>query len=396
MSAISSDWKTLPPNAQSEAIRQSIAIMRNSRASMARMSQIYAEGRPPSTFTVDSAGVAGVGVRKGTGVGPRNVAMGPAQMANRKSAVSFATDTRFSRSSSEVPDVPKVRPSTDRSRPSTETQRGRTSRAFHTAISASYDEDFNVKDFDTLSPTQLPPLPVLKDKDIKPLDLSKDANVLPALNLIQQSDKDNEIIFLAQSPMEPSYSLIASPPPMKLSPTTATAFTDHTPYSPAYANLTNVSAVNVAPAAPAVPSPASGNNPFSSFMRGPSNAMSPDDMLRAYASRDGGHPTRAGTPMDTVSPRTLTRTPSSPSVKSKISYPQPIEQQPKSKLSYPAFDAPATPEPVRDLDIIPGPPPSMAGVGARTLYQPGQSHSQNRPVSQYQDEDAYGGYGTAS
>ncbi|KIJ25548.1 hypothetical protein M422DRAFT_273483 [Sphaerobolus stellatus SS14] len=51
MSSISGDWKTLPPNAQSEAIRQSIAIMRNSRASMARMSEIYADGRPSSTFT---------------------------------------------------------------------------------------------------------------------------------------------------------------------------------------------------------------------------------------------------------------------------------------------------------------------------------------------------------
>lgn len=185
MSSISTEWKTLPPNAQSEAIRQSIAIMRNSRASMARMSEIYMEGRPSSTFAVEGAGAAGVGVRKGTGVGPRIVSMGPAQMANRKSAISFATDTRFSRSSTDIPDVPKVnaRPSTDRSRPSTETQRGRVSRAFHTAISASSDDDLDAQDFDLVSPVQKggPAVPNPK-KDVTPLDLSKDDHVLAALN----------------------------------------------------------------------------------------------------------------------------------------------------------------------------------------------------------------------
>jgi len=197
MSSISTDWKTLPPNSQSEAIRQSIAIMRNSRASMARMSQVYAEGRPSSTFTVEGGNTAGVGTRKGTGVGPRNVSMGPAQMANRKSAVSFAADTRFSRASTEVPDVPKLgRPSTDRSRPSTETQRGRASRAFHTAISASYPDDFNVQDFDLMSPTQKGGAHVLGDKDIKSLDLAQDVNVQAALTSALSSILSYRILTL--------------------------------------------------------------------------------------------------------------------------------------------------------------------------------------------------------
>ena len=179
MSAISSEWKGLPPNAQSEAIRQSIAIMRNSRASVARMSQVYGEeGRPSSTFSNVNSG----GARKGTGVGLRNPSMVSMDMSQRKSTVSFAADTRFSRPSSEVPDVPKIipRPSQERLRPSTETQRGRASRAFHTAISASYPDDVDAMDA-LMSPTQKGGPAMVGEKDIKQLELSKDESVFPAL-----------------------------------------------------------------------------------------------------------------------------------------------------------------------------------------------------------------------
>ena len=184
MSAISSEWKGLPPNAQSEAIRQSIAIMRNSRASVARMSQVYGqEGRPASTFSsLNAGGAAGIGTRKGTGVGLRNPSMVSADMSQRKSTVSFAADTRFSRSSSEVPDVPKVipRPSQERLRPSTETQRGRASRAFHTAINASYPDDVEAMDA-LMSPTQKGGPAMVGENDIKQLELGKDDSVYPAL-----------------------------------------------------------------------------------------------------------------------------------------------------------------------------------------------------------------------
>lgn len=204
---------------------------------------------------------------------------------------------------------------------------------------------------------------------------------------MHHTDTNNEIIFLAQSPMDPSYTPISPPAPTKLSPTTAASFSDSVPYSPAYANLTHAPAtfgVSSAPVPPTV-APASATAPASPFMRGPSNAMSPDDMLRAYAARDqnGRNSPRPGTPMQAAAARTLSRTPSSPSVKGQISYP--ITEP--TKLSYPAFDAPAAPEPIRGNDIIPGLPPT-----GRTLYQPGQHHR----VSQYNDEDAYGGFGTAS
>ena len=180
MSTISTEWKGLPPSAQSEAIRQSIAIMRDSRASIARMSQLCGEGRPSSTFSSEG-GQAGVGARRGTGVGLRNPAMGSAHMSERKSTVSFAADTRFSSTRPSVElSKPAPRPSTDKMRPSTDTQRGRASRAFHTAISA------NQADHDSMdammSPTQMGGPVMLGDRDIRQLELGKDDSVMPALH----------------------------------------------------------------------------------------------------------------------------------------------------------------------------------------------------------------------
>jgi len=206
-----------------------------------------------------------------------------------------------------------------------------------------------------------------------------------------QTPGANEIIFLAQSPMEPSYSPIPPPPAVQLSPTSASAFTEQTPYSPAYGNTTKAPVVT-AVSSPAPPTPST--NPFSAFMKGPSTVMSPDAMLRAYATRvrEGSASPVPGTPMETAFPRSLSRTPSTPSLKG------------STKISYPAFDAPATPEPIHEVadhSVVPGPPPMMIGIGAgagRTLYQPGQGqaqyHGQGRVVSQYGNDDAYGGYGT--
>ncbi|KAF8487755.1 hypothetical protein JB92DRAFT_2836542 [Gautieria morchelliformis] len=382
MSTISTEWKGLPPNAQSEAIRQSIAIMRNSRASVARMSQVYGdEGRPSSTYSVTGGGAAGIGARKVTGVGLRNPSMLSADMGQRKSAVSFAADTRFSRPSSDIPDVPKAipRPSTERTRPSAETQRSRASRAFHTAISASYPDDVDA----LMSPTQKGGPVMVDDKDIKQLELGKDDSVRPALSsmhrisltsgatltfslVIQhgQPPDDGDFLILAHSPIDPSSSLITAPPATHLTPISATSFTDSTPYSPSYAN-TQAS------------SPPMQNNPFAGFTRGPSNMMSPDAMLRAYATRDGSN-----------SPRSMHMA---------VSHPRPPSPSAQRQY-YPALDAPAQPEPVSNMDLIPGPPPV---AGGRTLYVPGQgvdnaTSSVNRHSAAGNYEDPYGGYGMAA
>lgn len=198
MSTVSSDWKTLPPGTQSEAIRQSIAIMRNSRASMARMSQAYGpDFRPVSIAITQSGDMAGVGMRKGTGVGLRNPVLGPAEMAarksvasyastNRKSAISFAADTKFSRSSEDIPEVPDLPPAIprssgvggDRPRPSIDTQHTRASRAFHVAFTADDAEEFEVT-----SPVQKRnPAQKVSASDLRMSVYIKDENVLPALN----------------------------------------------------------------------------------------------------------------------------------------------------------------------------------------------------------------------
>ena len=104
--------------------------------------------------------------------------------------------------------------------------------------------------------------------------------------------------------------------------------------------------------------------------------MSPDAMLHAYATRDASN-SAPGTPMAVAHP-----TPPTPSAQT---------------YYYPALDAPAQPEPVSNLDLIPGPLPS---AGGRTLYAPGQGrrsvvNAENR-YSTADYEDAYGGYGRAA
>lgn len=105
--------------------------------------------------------------------------------------------------------------------------------------------------------------------------------------------------------------------------------------------------------------------------------MSPDAMLRAYATRDslGSAP---GTPMAVAHP-----TPPPPSAQAHY---------------YPALDAPAQPEPISSLDVVPGPPPAYGG---RTLYAPGRERKSDNVESRYSTtdtyyEDAYGGYGKAT
>ncbi|KAF8587137.1 hypothetical protein K439DRAFT_860402 [Ramaria rubella] len=399
MSTISTEWKGVPPQAQSEAIRQSIAIMRNSRASMARMSQLYdADGeiRPVSVVSsVNSPGAAGVGVgtRKGTGVGLRNPNMSASQLSlnstNRKSKISFAADTRFSRPSLDVPDVPDLpkavpRPSMDRSRPSGDTQRSHASRAFHTAINASDSDDVDV----LMSPKQKGGPQLVDDTHIHQLELGNDESVLPALNMIHHDNGSSEFLFLGQPP-------IASPPATRLSPTSATPFNNHTPYSPSYANYPSTTS-SFSPITPITPSPSSPDltytsaqapappvpviqaqapsqtNPFSGFTRGPSTMMSPDAMLRAYAKRDGSI---KGTPMavnPSVSGSVKRSSSSASSLRSLKSSLKSGRSGPKGEMrsAYSSFDAPAQPERVGvDMDLVPGPPPPASNAyGAYGRY----------------------------
>lgn len=106
--------------------------------------------------------------------------------------------------------------------------------------------------------------------------------------------------------------------------------------------------------------------------------MSPDAMLRAYATRDGNG-SAPGTPMAVAHP----------------TLPTPAAQS----HYYPALDAPAQPEPVNDMDLVPGPLPA---VGGRTLYAPGQGRKgEVNTDSRYSTtddsyEETYGGHGRAA
>ncbi|KAF8575266.1 hypothetical protein K439DRAFT_1665114 [Ramaria rubella] len=193
MSALSPEWKGVPPPAQSEAIRQSIAIMRNSRASVARMSQLEDKG-----------------VRKSIGVGLREPAVGAGSFADRKSTISFAASTRFStaRPSSGFPDLPVPG------------EHLRTSRSFHTTTNATHSEDEDIP----ISPTQLGGPATVHDADLKQLELEFG----PALSMMHNTDDPHDILLLAHAPLDASNAPITAPPATYLPPASAT------PYTPAY------------------------------------------------------------------------------------------------------------------------------------------------------------------
>lgn len=215
--------------------------------------------------------------------------------------------------------------------------------------------------------------------------------------------KDDELLFTS-SPLEPSFSPIASPAPIKLSPTTPDPFSDNTPYNPSYGNVSQSSLPPPDPVAVAMahapvyvspisnPAPvATAGNPFAGFTQSPSAFTSPDEMLRAYAS--GSTP---GTPMAGI-PRTLstTRRPATPtrtlSFKSKRTSGD-GSQKGSSRLStngggsvkYTAFDAPATPEPVVESELE-----DENASFSRMVYAP------HRAIRRVSSDEAYGGYATA-
>ena len=195
MSTISGDWKSISAAGASAAIRSSIASgTRNSTAFS------FGNIRPSSAAGSIVPGQAGIGahynhddqmtqVRTGTGVGLRYPAAVNGS-AERVSRVSFAADTRFSRSSTYT----DSRPSVDSSR------RGIPSRAFHSGyvppvpvvrpeVVSQYNEKIREKEGE-LSPRQTAGPLMLMPDDIRahmqgtnrPGDESGIDEVMPALS----------------------------------------------------------------------------------------------------------------------------------------------------------------------------------------------------------------------
>jgi hypothetical protein len=251
MSTISTDWKPISAAGAQAAIRNSISVDANYRASAFSFGNI----RPASTISVEG-GQAGIGSRARTVLpGQSN---GTAQLRS-----SLATSQTMSERVSRVSFAPDVRPST-------ESRRTVTSRAFHTAIipplpdrkwEVSQTLTLNSDHDESLSPTQTDGPETLSIEDIqahlagketKPLP-SVDA-VMPALRMMRTGDsspqageEEHELLFSAQSATFPA---IPSP--------------THSPRSP---------------------ESASAMSSFMPMQAMPANMMSPDDMLRAYAER---------------------------------------------------------------------------------------------------------------
>ncbi|OCH86291.1 hypothetical protein OBBRIDRAFT_738274 [Obba rivulosa] len=235
MSTISTDWKSVTPAGATAAIRNSIYV--GAEGERNRSSSFSFGGiRPTSTVAVEG-GQAGVGAR-GMLYSQENVSLdepGQPPMAQlRPNVRASAFGERVSRVS--FADAP--RPSADRR-----------TRAFHTAHLPPLPTR---QDSDELSPTQTVGPFSLSAEDIA-VRMSGDAprpsvdSLLPALTMMRNSG--DFTVYNDEHTVPPT------PPPMA-----------HTP----------------APAAEEPMSPIGGHMPMSPM---PIIAMSPDDMLRAYAER---------------------------------------------------------------------------------------------------------------
>jgi hypothetical protein len=173
MSTISTDWKPISAAGAQAAIRNSIAFDANNRASSFSFGNI----RPASTIA--EGGQAGIGSKARTvlpgqsnGTAQLRSSLATSQiMAERVSRVSFAPDVR----------------------PSSETRRTVTSRAFHTSIipplpdrkwDASQTPTLNSDNDESLSPTQTNGPETLSIEDIQAHLAGKETKPLPSVDAV--------------------------------------------------------------------------------------------------------------------------------------------------------------------------------------------------------------------
>ncbi|RDB21605.1 hypothetical protein Hypma_011209 [Hypsizygus marmoreus] len=383
MSTISTDWKSMSAAGANAAIRNSIAVNRDSSA--------FAFGaiRPVSTASAFEGNAAGVGaahmtqVRTGTGVGLRNPnpAAFAAERASRISRVSFA----------------------DTARPSGESRR---TRAFHsayipplptqrtdvistaTALSVYPDSELGVNEKErtseekaTLSPRQAQGPLTLTPEDIRARiqgrgspqtkEESEYDEVMPALSMMrtgslkdsssQQSDpnaqnQDDDYLFTTLPvPPTPTYSKPSSP---------------ISPFAPSYTGATY---------APTTTSSYAPSSPFSTSTSSTAVAtpvaMSPDEMLRAYAERKAANSSPAPTQTPKKGGRKM-------SIRASLGGGNVKKEVPKIAISYPM--------PVATPTTGYG----MAGVGAAGMAGVGVGvglAGATYAIGEDDEEDAYGG-----
>ncbi|KAF8881679.1 hypothetical protein CPB84DRAFT_1851485 [Gymnopilus junonius] len=295
MSTISTDWKSVSAAGANAAIRNSIAVGRNSSAFG------FGNIRPTSTFAVE--GGEDVGSTRPmsqmrTGVGLRNPATLTGGGAERASRVSFAPETRVSRVSF-----------ADGTRPSMESRR---TRAFHSAyippvpalpqnnqdtqegdLSEKDNSDYMETETDngsdgahtnaSFSPRQTQGALTLTPEDIRSRIAAgkaraaaaggsekegmNDAELMPALSMMRTGTDADDLLF----PAPPSPAMPISPPPSYPKPMSHNTSYSH---STSYSTSRTTTPTPMSPVMAAMP-----------MQPMPASVMSPDEMLRAYAER---------------------------------------------------------------------------------------------------------------
>ncbi|KAI0067210.1 hypothetical protein BV25DRAFT_1911876 [Artomyces pyxidatus] len=264
MSTISTDWKSLSAAGANAAIRNSMAVHDSGN----RASAFSFGALRPGSVAINDGGQAGIGARtvfpgvSGGEHAPPMSQLRPGLSASafeRVSRVSFAPDTR----------------------PSSDARRTVTSRAFHTGVVPPLPqrspESSTPPSDGTMSPTQTSGPLTLSAEDIQARLSGKDSaprpsvdEVMPALRMMRTGNPN--AFDSAEDP-----ELLLSPG----LPSGHSALNFPTPPSPTHTPLTH---------APVMHTPLAPASAMSSFMpmQPPVNAMSPDDMLRAYAERSNG------------------------------------------------------------------------------------------------------------
>ncbi|KAG7448007.1 uncharacterized protein BT62DRAFT_986106 [Guyanagaster necrorhizus] len=290
MSTISQDWKSLSAAGASAAIRNSIAVSGTGSGGNRASSFSFGGIRPSSTYTTDG-GQAGVGT---SFYNQENTSVGPEMSQFRRPNSSFTSADRVSRVSF-----------AEGTRPSGEVRRSTVgqSRAFHHSfvppIPTQKDSDERLSD-GSMSPTQTAGPESLTIEAIRArvangdisVRASMDEELSPAISMIRSISQADSATYVASDadPGDIGSQFIVPPPAAKVHDDHYGELHNETLFDATSDTPNPFSATNTI-SFPSSHTPSNGM--FSGFSSSPSNTMSPDDMLRAYAERrkTNGSPT---------------------------------------------------------------------------------------------------------
>ncbi|EJC99476.1 uncharacterized protein FOMMEDRAFT_128127 [Fomitiporia mediterranea MF3/22] len=380
MSVISGDWRSMSVKGAEAAVRASVIDPNRSSIWSGSGNAGVGTPRPSSTYAVEGASADGniaqpemAQIRR-PGVGPRGPVASTAGSVGRASRVSFAADTRFSRTSTGDGLGSRARPSGESRRT------GVPSRAFHSAyippvpsrlseyvpdvIDTNNGSDSEDTSGGMMSPTQRSGPLDLSAEEIQARMNGGQTNesrpsfdaMMPALSMMRTNNSSQTDLLLERHSGD-----IPPVPPLRV----------------------NTASPTVPPPAAAAKSPVMDAMPLSAV----SSVMSPDEMLRAYAERR-----RTGASLGGIS-----SPPGSPAPVTGIAFPMPVVT---TNTGVTVTSPPST---MRTL-YSPGPVASFGAAATSvsasetsTVLNDSatnpfrKSMAQRSADSQYTDEDAYFG-----